>query len=183
MATIELVCPELPDAEPPAGLQPAARRALGPATRLVLIDNGKPRARELLLLIAEGLRAANGLGSVRVISKPSASSVIDDAQVAEIAASADAVIAGLGDCGACSACSLADAIRMEGAGVPSTVVISDVFTGHVAAFAVTMGMPGYHSAVVPHPVSSKNDAQLAAFADAVADRVREQLGGEGAGAR
>lgn len=174
MATIELVSPELQDAPPPAGLRPAPRRTLGPDARLVLIDNGKPRAKDLLLMIAERMREG-GYRNVRVLSKSSASAVLDDAQVAELAASADAVIAGLGDCGACSACSLADAIRMEAAGVPATVVISDVFIAHVASFAKTLGMPGYHSAVVPHPVSSKDDAQLRGFAAAVADQVRRQI--------
>ena len=182
MATIELVNPELQDEAPPAGLEPAARRGLDSGTRITLIDNGKPRARELLLLVAERLRQWGAAGNVRVLSKGSASRVIDDAEIAAIAASSDAVIAGLGDCGACSACSLADAIRMEGAGVPSTVIISDVFIGHVASFAVTMGMPGYHNVVVPHPVSSKNDAQLQAFADRVAAPILEQLGGVAAAA-
>ena len=177
MTTVELVSPELPDEQPPVGRRLAPRPGLGAGTWLTLIDNGKPRARELLSMIAECLRARSGLASVRIVSKGSASRVIDDAEVADIASGSDAVIAGLGDCGACSACSLADAIRMETAGVPSTVLISDVFTGHVAAFAVTMGMPGYHSAVVPHPVSVKNDAQLAKLATAVTAQIAEQLGG------
>lgn len=174
MATIELVSPELQDAPPPAGLRPAPRRPLGPDARLVLVDNGKPRAKQLLTLIAQQMRDG-GYANVRVLSKSSASAVLDDAQVAELARTADAVIAGLGDCGACSACSLADAIRVEAAGVPATVVISDVFVAHVASFAKTLGMPGYHSAVVPHPVSSKDDAQLRQFAAAVAPEVRRQL--------
>ena len=74
------------------------------------------------------------------------------------------VIAGLGDCGACSACSLGDALKMEGAGVPSTVLISDVFVGHVASFVGHDGLPRLPHAVVPHPVSSKDDAQLGVFA-------------------
>ncbi len=78
---------------PPAGQHLAPRRALGPGTRLTLIDNGKPRARH----------------------------------------------------------------RRRG---------GRRHRGHVASFAVTTGMPGYHSAVVPHPVSSKDDAQLAKFAAA-----------------
>ncbi len=177
MATIELVSPVVAAEPPPAGQHLAPRRALGTGTRLTLIDNGKPRARDLLLMIAAELGRCSGLDHVRVISKGSASRVIDDAEVADIAATADAVIAGLGDCGACSACSLADAIRMEQAGVPSTVLISDVFGEHVASFAATLGMPGYHSAAVPHPVSSRSDAQLARFAAAVAPRIVEQLAG------
>ena len=176
MAIIELVSP-VPAAEPPlAGQRLAPRRALGAQTRLTLIDNGKPRARELLQMIARELEAFSGPAQVRVLGKGSASRVIDDAEVADIAATSDAVIAGLGDCGACSACSLADAVRMESAGIPATVLISDVFTAHVASFAATLGMPGYHSAVVPHPVSSKETAQLARYAAAVAPRVAEQLG-------
>ena len=61
--------------------------------------------------------------------------------------------------------------------MPSTVLISDVFIGHVASFAVAMGLPGYHSAVVPHPVSSKDDAQLAAYAASVVDVIAAQLTG------
>jgi hypothetical protein len=177
MATVQLVSPTLPEDPPAAGLHLAARRPLGPGTRLTLIDNGKPRARELLQMIAEGLRKRSAVGSVHVVSKGSASRVLDDAEVASLAATSDVVIAGLGDCGACSACSLADAIRMEAVGVPATVLISDVFTGHIASFAVTMGLPGYHSAVVPHPVSSKNDVQLARFAADVTEQIAAQLGG------
>ena len=40
-----------------------------------------------------------------------------------------------------------------------------------------MGLPGYHSAVVPHPVSSKDDTQLAAYADSVVDVIATQLTG------
>ena len=66
-------------------------------------------------------------------------------------------------------------------GVPSTVLISDVFIGNVASFAAAMGMPGYHSAVVPHPVSSKSDEQLAGYAAQVVDQIAVQLTGVRAG--
>lgn len=177
MASIEILNPELADEQAPAGLRPARRPGLDGSARLTLIDNGKPRARQLLLMIAEELRQRGAAGSVQVISKSAASSTIESTQAARIAAESDAAIAGLGDCGACSACSLADAIRLEAAGLPATVLISDVFVAHIASFAVTLGMPGYHAAVVPHPVSSKNDTQLSAFAAGVADQVLAQLGG------
>jgi len=130
-----------------------------------------------MLMIGEGLRERMIFGNVSVFEKGSASRAIDDEEVATIAASSDAVIAGLGDCGACSACSLSDALRMEGAGVPATVLISDVFTGHIASLAVKMGIPGYLASVVPHPVSSKDDEQLAIYAEAVVDQVEQQLTG------
>lgn len=175
--TIDLMVPVVPEDPPPADLHLAPRDGFPDGARLTLIDNGKPRARELMLMIADGLRERFAVASVDVFSKGAASRVIDDDEIAALAASSDAVIAGLGDCGACSACSLGDALKMEGAGVPSTVLISDVFTGHIASFAVAMGLPGYHSAVVPHPVSSKDDAQLATYAASVVDVIAAQLTG------
>jgi hypothetical protein len=178
MSTIELMVPEVPEEAPPTDLKMAPRRSFGDGARLTLIDNGKPKARELLLMIADGLRARFPIVNVEVFAKGSASRVIDDDEIAALAQSSDAVIAGLGDCGACSACSLGDALKMEGAGVPATVLISDVFVGHIASFSVSMGMPGYHTAVVPHPVSSKDDEQLAAYATSVVDVIASQLTGE-----
>jgi hypothetical protein len=175
MATMQLLNPIVPEEAPPADLALAPRRDLAAGARLTLIDNGKPKARELMLMVADGLREHFPLTSVEVFNKGAASRVIDEAETAAIAASSDLVIAGLGDCGACSACSLGDALKMEGAGVPSTVLISDVFVGHIASFSVTMGLPGYHSAVVPHPVSSKDDEQLAAYAASVVDVIAGQL--------
>jgi hypothetical protein len=182
MATLDLMVPVVPEEPPPADLTMAPRRGFPDGARLTLIDNGKPRARELMLLIADGLRQRLPIADVAVFNKGSASRVIDEAEIAHIADTSDAVIAGLGDCGACSACSLGDALKMEGAGVPATVLISDVFIGHIASFSVTMGMPGYHNAVVPHPVSSKDDEQLAAYAASVVDVIATQLAGDTLGA-
>jgi hypothetical protein len=177
VGTIDIMIPVIEDAPPPEGIRLAERKSLGPNARITLIDNGKPKAIELMTMIADGLRERFPIGSVEIYSKGAASRIIDDDEIARLAASSDAIIAGLGDCGACSACSLGDAIKMEIAGVPSTVLISDVFTGNVASFAAAMGMPGYHSAVVPHPVSSKNDEQLAGYAAEVVDQVAVQLTG------
>lgn len=177
MSMIEIMVPELVDAPAPSDIHLAERRTLPENARITLIDNGKPKAIALMTMITDGLRERFPIGRVEIFSKGAASRVIDEDEIASIAASSDVVIAGLGDCGACSACSLGDAIKMEIAGIPSTVLISDVFIGNIASFAVTMGMPGYHSAVVPHPVSSKNDAQLAIYAAAVVDQVAMQLTG------
>jgi hypothetical protein len=153
----------------------ARRRPIGNGARLLLIDNGKPKARDLLQMIAEELGQLVPLRSVETISKSTAVFPITAEVAQDIAERADLVIAGLGDCGACSACSLHDAIQMEKLGVPSTVVISDPFVGHIARFATNLGMPNYHSLVVPHPVASRNDAHLRRLAAAVAAPARDQL--------
>ena len=101
--------------------------------------------------------------------------MLEDEQVRELAPRTDLVIAGLGDCGACSACSLHDAILFEREGVPATVLITEVFIANIARFSEQLGMPGYHSLVVPHPAATKSDEQLRAFAAAVAEAACAQL--------
>jgi hypothetical protein len=158
----------------------APRRALAGA-RLTVIENGKPRARELLGGIAGRLVEEFGAASFEVFSKPSASKVISDSEVAAIAASSDVVLTGLGDCAGCSACSLQDALLMERAGRPATVVISEPFTGLITSFAQKLGAPGYPVTIVPHPVSSRSAEDLAALAARVAGRVAGQISVPAAG--
>jgi hypothetical protein len=171
----ELLDPEIHDEEVAANISYASRQPLAPGARLTLIDNGKPKAKEILVYVGEGLKERLQLGSVEVFSKGQASRVIDADEARSIADSSDVVLAGLGDCGACSACSLADAIIIEELGVPSTVLITDVFIRNVAEFSATIGLPNYHSAVVPHPVSSKTDVQIRAYAATVVDLIARQL--------
>jgi hypothetical protein len=143
--------------------------------RLTVIENGKPRAGELLGTIAGQLVERFGLASYEVFAKPSASKVITDDQVAAIAAASDVVLTGLGDCAGCSACSLQDALLMERAGRPATVIISEPFTGLIASFSAKLGAPGYPVTVVPHPVSSRSAEDLRALAGRIAERVAGQL--------
>ncbi|WP_321794715.1 UGSC family (seleno)protein [Caballeronia sp. J97] len=175
MTMIEIVVPEVTDAPPETQHKLAARAKGLSEARLTLIVNGKPKSKEMLEMIAERLKNKVSIAAVNFYQKPAATHVIDEEEVATIVESSDIVIAGLGDCGACSASSLADAVKMEIAGVPATVLITDVFTGNVASFAAAMGMPGYHTVTVPHPVSSKSDKQLEQYANAVVDQVVTQL--------
>lgn len=166
-----------PDVEDPP-VEPIAlapRGELRAQARLLLVDNGKAKAKQLLLYIADELERRLPIASIEVVSKPGAGYVLEDDQVAELARRFDLVIAGLGDCGACSACSLQDALMFERAGVPATVLITEVFVANIARFSESLGHPGYHSLVVPHPAATKTDEQLRAFAASIADAACEQL--------
>ena len=168
-----------PDAEPSLGTDRfalAQRRPLAGA-RLAVINNGKPRAAELLGAIGSHLVQRHGLASCTVIDKPGASQTITEDQVREIAASADAVLTGLGDCGGCSACSLQDALLMERAGLPATVIVSEPFQGRVQAYAAKLGIPGYGVVVIPHPVSSRPAEFLAGVAAHATDATARLLEG------
>jgi hypothetical protein len=172
---IQVHVPTLPPtAAPPVAL--AVRRPLEAPIRVGLLDNGKPRAKELLRMIAEELGERVPVGSVELLSKPSAASPITEEEAADLATRVDLAIAGLGDCGACTACSVHDAILMEAAGVPSTVLVTEVFVSTVARFSDVLGAPGYHHLAVPHPVATKSSERLRSLARGVVDATLAQVG-------
>jgi len=176
MATITVLRPDVNEADAPAfplASPPDADRPLV----LTLIDNGKPKARELLQAIAAELGHLVPLASVQTVRKEAAAKLLSEEDARAIAERSDIVIAGLGDCGACSACSVDDAVEMQRRGVPAVVVISDVFQGLAASFSASRGLPACPTAVVPHPVSSKSDEHIAELARRVVGTVREQLVG------
>jgi hypothetical protein len=59
--------------------------------------------------------------------------------------------------------------------VPATVLITEPFQSLAQRFAQTLGTAGYHAAVVPHPISSKDAEHLRALAGQVAGTVAGQL--------
>lgn len=95
MARILVHRPDEP-APPPPTVRLAPRRALdGPV--IGLVDNGKPRARELLELVAAELHARFGAGEVALLRKPSAAYTITPEQASDMAARAHVVVTGVGD--------------------------------------------------------------------------------------
>ena len=174
-STIQVHIPCLPESEVvPVSLAPRPVAASADL-RLGLVDNGKPRARELLLFLADELKARLPIISTEMISKTSAANPISDDEAQAFAARVDVAVAGLGDCGACTACSVHDALLLERCGVPATVLITDVFVSTVARFSEVLGSPGYHSLVVPHPVAVKPTDHLRDLAAGVADAAVDQL--------
>ncbi|MFC7550473.1 UGSC family (seleno)protein [Plantactinospora sp. GCM10030261] len=177
MTDIVVHCP-VPD-RPVAGSRPVASRRVVPVGggRLVLVDNGKPRAKELLRLLGDALAQRLDLAEVVLVSKASTAVPLSDDEAAGLAAAYDLVLTGLGDCGACSSGSVEDALAMESLGVPAVAVVSEPFQGLAAAVCRRMGFPGQHFVVVRHPVSTLDDKRLAALADDTVDSVVTQLAG------
>ena len=68
-----------------------------------------------------------------------------------------------------------DAISFEKRGVPAAVVITAPFLPTAEAMARLAGMPGYPVAVVPHPIGSLSEAEIAARADALVARIEKLL--------
>lgn len=96
MATITVYRPDVAT-EQAAPIPRAARGALPADPVLLLISNGKPRARELLERIGVELRTRMPVGRVDVHAKPSAAKPIDADEARNMAARAHLVVSGLGD--------------------------------------------------------------------------------------
>jgi hypothetical protein len=57
-----------------------------------------------------------------------------------------------------------DAIVVEIMGIAATAIITDRFVPTAQAVAQVSGMPGFPFAVIPHPISHNDDAELRAKA-------------------
>jgi hypothetical protein len=96
MATIKVYRPDV-ITRAAATIPQAPREPVPEGAVLTLIDNGKPRARDLLQRIAERLRTRLPIGRVDVFSKPTAAKAIDADEARMLAARSHLVISGLGD--------------------------------------------------------------------------------------
>lgn len=67
---------------------------------------------------------------------------------------------------------------IESAGTPATVLITEPFQGLVASGAVKLGVPGYHTLVIPHPIWGKGPDELRVLAVAIAESALAQLTGD-----
>lgn len=176
MSTITLVRPDSEsDTAHPISLAP--RRPLEADAVVTIIENGKPKARDLMRFMVQEISGELPIGSLRIVSKSAATVTLTLDQAREIAASSALVLAGLGDCGACSACSLHDVAQMEALGVPSVLIHTDPFQGLVSKFGISLGLAAPPAVSVPHPISSRDEAYLRRVASAASDELCRQLVG------
>lgn len=168
MPTIDLVLPTV--TRPRASsLVLAPRPANNAPLRLLLVDNGKPRASEILRFLAEAMADDLQVVAVNRHVKTSASVVLSAEEAADLAERNDVALTGLGDCGGCSAGSMQDALTLERAGIPATVVVTEPFQGLVTQHAERLGAAAGHPTIVlPHPVATKDVESLRLLAQRTA---------------
>ena len=96
MAAIKVLRPD-EEAQPAAFIGYARRREIENDAHLILIENGKARARDLMEFMAEQLQQRFPISTIEVFSKASASKPIEPEEAKEMAARAHLVITGVGD--------------------------------------------------------------------------------------
>jgi hypothetical protein len=70
-----------------------------------------------------------------------------------------------------------DAVELEGRGIPTVVLCTEVFMDSAVAHAVAYGLPEARVVSVQHPLAAIAPQAVAARADAVIDRIIAQLVG------
>jgi hypothetical protein len=68
-----------------------------------------------------------------------------------------------------------DSVQCETAGIPATTVITEAFPTIAEGTAATLGVPGYHYAVVPHPIWTRDAEWMLAAAEEIAETIIAQL--------
>jgi hypothetical protein len=76
---------------------------------------------------------------------------------------------------------LHDAIKIELAGTPATVLITEPFQTVTSSSAAKLGAPGFHMLTVAHPVWGKSEDELRLLALQVVDTAMVQLTRGGSG--
>jgi hypothetical protein len=71
---------------------------------------------------------------------------------------------------------VADGIIFEKLGVQTATLVTDAFTASGNAMARRMGMPGYHYAMLPHPVANLTPDECKARARELLPEILEILG-------
>jgi hypothetical protein len=74
---------------------------------------------------------------------------------------------------------VADGIIFEKLGVQTATLVTDAFTASGNAMARRMGMPGYHYAMLPHPVANLTPEECKERACELLPEILEILGVEG----
>lgn len=74
-------------------------------------------------------------------------------------------------------CGLHDVVALESAGVPTTIVGTEVFHGEAAEQSLALGMPDQRLIAVPHPIQPLPIAQVLDYADAAFEEVIARLTG------
>lgn len=162
----------------PAPERSAPQYRLAPAVsslehcRVGLIDNSKPGASVILGRIGE-LLDERGVERVQSWRKPLPS--LPSPDIGEVGELSDVVITGVGDCGSCSLWTLRDALEAESRGCPSVTLVSEPFAAMVRLEGSAMGASQSRIIEVPHPIATRSDAELCAFAEAIVERVIDAL--------
>lgn len=122
--------------------------------RIVLLDNTKPNADQILNTIRKNLDQIDFYKVKKPAGAPATSNQIKKASKADI------TILAVGDCGSCTTWVILDAIRLEKEGTPTISICSDSFTKFAHELAKAHGMSDLKIVEIEHPIAGQSQKDV-----------------------
>lgn len=143
--------------------------------RIGLFENTKRNAAALLDAIGEQLAERDEDITLVRRTKGQFGMPMSSELMADLRSSCDVVVVGVGDCGSCSASAISDGIALEAHGIPSAVVVTEVFEANARAIAALEGAEEYPFLMIPHPFATLSTEQLEEQARELVPRILGRL--------
>lgn len=145
--------------------------------RGVLLDNTKGNAGPLLGHVGRLLEERYGVEAMPVSRKLVYSRPAEPELLDELAQGYEFVVTGVGACGSCTSGCVRDAVDLEGRGIPTVAIHTEVFMNSAIAHTAAFGRPDLRFVSVEHPIAAVSDDELRRRADAIVDSVADLLTG------
>src|SRR5580700_3073562 len=172
MMATQLLEPTVTDQSPAIA---AAQRLSGlRGKRLGFVDNSKCNADLFIQRLASQLSDRFAIVEGPVVRKAAPKDRLSDGDLTTLAG-CDAVVQCFGDCGTSTSISVADAVDLEGRGIPTVTVFSTAFAAAARKQAAGRGMADLPLARIPHPMHTAPRNLVAERAEAVVDALVERL--------
>lgn len=142
--------------------------------RIGLVDNSKVNVGLFLSHIEKRLHEEFGIEIAAKLRKLAPKDPLSESEIDSLA-DCDAVIQCYGDCGTSTSMTVADAVVLEGKGIPTATVFSTAFSGAARQQAVGRGLAALPLVEIPHPMHSAPKDLVLERADAVFEAIAKTL--------
>ena len=153
-------------------------RPLPSDPHVVLINNGKLQADDVLRSLGQALVDRGTAGSYAIFNKTT-TVPLSQAERAAVTEGADLVISGVGDCGGCSSMVTIDALSFVELGLPTFVVATHPFSYLVDTTDRQIGLAGLGRLFLDHPIWAHDPQWYEANGTRLAAELANALAGAG----
>ncbi len=142
--------------------------------RIGFVDNSKVNVGLFITRLEERLRKEFGIEVIAKLRKLAPKDPLSDEEIGSLT-DCDAVIQCYGDCGTSTSMTVADAVTLEGKGIPTATVFSTAFSGAARQQAVGRGLSTLPLVEIPHPMHSAPKDMVLDRADAAVQSIVDTL--------
>jgi hypothetical protein len=169
----------LPDSAPRSTRTYRLGIAAGRSPRRVgLLANGFPDAEKFLAKQQSALQRYWPEATFRIATKAATDQLnmgIQEPLLSDLSADCEAMVIAWGHCGSCTSGIARDAIAFAERGVPSVMLVCDIFWEYSAWIGQALGMSELARVQLPFPIAGTGDASQIACAERIAPEIIASL--------